>query len=165
MSLYEEWKQLAESPTTPADYEKFWKEYYDLEKQVYQKLLADHETVVEGTLSELAEKFDMNEVLFTGFMDGIDTSLKKECGVEKLKPASKVRLDIDFEKLFFNMQEAKAKWLYELPEWDGVLSEKKRNDIRKEWRASKQAVSEKKVGRNDPCPCGSGKKYKKCCGK
>ncbi len=24
---------------------------------------------------------------------------------------------------------------------------------------------EKKVGRNDPCPCGSGKKYKKCCGK
>jgi hypothetical protein len=25
--------------------------------------------------------------------------------------------------------------------------------------------NEKKVGRNDPCPCGSGKKYKKCCGK
>jgi len=23
----------------------------------------------------------------------------------------------------------------------------------------------KKVGRNDPCPCGSGKKYKHCCGK
>ena len=25
--------------------------------------------------------------------------------------------------------------------------------------------SEKKIGRNDPCPCGSGKKYKQCCGK
>jgi uncharacterized protein YchJ len=24
--------------------------------------------------------------------------------------------------------------------------------------------SNKKVGRNEPCPCGSGKKYKKCCG-
>jgi uncharacterized protein YecA (UPF0149 family) len=24
-------------------------------------------------------------------------------------------------------------------------------------------ASTKKVGRNDPCPCGSGKKYKKCC--
>jgi SWIM/SEC-C metal-binding protein len=24
---------------------------------------------------------------------------------------------------------------------------------------------EKKIGRNEPCPCGSGKKYKKCCGK
>lgn len=23
----------------------------------------------------------------------------------------------------------------------------------------------KEIGRNDPCPCGSGKKYKKCCGK
>jgi SWIM/SEC-C metal-binding protein len=28
----------------------------------------------------------------------------------------------------------------------------------------KTIVAEKKVGRNDPCPCGSGKKYKKCCG-
>ncbi|WP_202931241.1 SEC-C metal-binding domain-containing protein [Oceanospirillum linum] len=24
-------------------------------------------------------------------------------------------------------------------------------------------VTEKNTGRNDPCPCGSGKKYKKCC--
>ncbi|MBW2612732.1 MAG: SEC-C domain-containing protein [Deltaproteobacteria bacterium] len=29
----------------------------------------------------------------------------------------------------------------------------------------KTKIAEKKVGRNDPCPCGSGKKYKKCCGK
>ena len=26
-------------------------------------------------------------------------------------------------------------------------------------------VKSNKIGRNDPCPCGSGKKYKKCCGK
>ena len=32
-------------------------------------------------------------------------------------------------------------------------------------KAAKQAPVEVKVGRNDPCPCGSGKKYKKCCGK
>lgn len=30
---------------------------------------------------------------------------------------------------------------------------------------SKTIKSENKVGRNDPCPCGSGKKFKKCCGK
>ncbi len=29
----------------------------------------------------------------------------------------------------------------------------------------KTRAAEKKVGRNEPCPCGSGKKYKKCCGK
>ncbi|MFC1971874.1 SEC-C metal-binding domain-containing protein, partial [Chloroflexota bacterium] len=28
-----------------------------------------------------------------------------------------------------------------------------------------RAASEAKIGRNDPCPCGSGKKYKKCCGR
>ena len=30
---------------------------------------------------------------------------------------------------------------------------------------AKPKIAEEKVGRNDPCPCGSGKKYKKCCGK
>ena len=29
----------------------------------------------------------------------------------------------------------------------------------------KPIESQNKVGRNEPCPCGSGKKYKKCCGK
>jgi len=28
-----------------------------------------------------------------------------------------------------------------------------------------QPIKTEKVGRNDPCPCGSGKKYKKCCGR
>jgi preprotein translocase subunit SecA len=31
-------------------------------------------------------------------------------------------------------------------------------------RTAKKPITEIKVGRNDPCPCGSGKKYKKCCG-
>ena len=29
----------------------------------------------------------------------------------------------------------------------------------------KTKIAEKKTGRNEPCPCGSGQKYKKCCGK
>lgn len=32
-------------------------------------------------------------------------------------------------------------------------------------RGGREADSKKQIGRNDPCPCGSGKKYKKCCGK
>ena len=31
-------------------------------------------------------------------------------------------------------------------------------------QAKQPMTAEKKVGRNDPCTCGSGKKYKKCCG-
>jgi uncharacterized protein YecA (UPF0149 family) len=75
-----------------------------------------------------------------------------------------VRLEIDFEKLYYNMLDAKANWLYTLPEWDGILSTERRKEITKEFNASRIAVSSK-VGRNDPCPCGSGLKYKKCCGK
>ncbi|PIW40483.1 MAG: preprotein translocase subunit SecA, partial [Chloroflexi bacterium CG15_BIG_FIL_POST_REV_8_21_14_020_46_15] len=40
------------------------------------------------------------------------------------------------------------------------------NLVKKEPPRQKQAViAGKKVGRNDPCPCGSGKKYKHCCGR
>jgi preprotein translocase subunit SecA len=40
-------------------------------------------------------------------------------------------------------------------------------DKQKQAKNNKRSPVEKtkKVGRNDPCPCGSGKKYKKCCGR
>lgn len=41
---------------------------------------------------------------------------------------------------------------------------KSRDEIKTGGDAKVQAVNKNKVGRNDPCPCGSGKKYKKCCG-
>ena len=164
MALYDDWKQMCEMAQTPQQQTAFWKEYFDMETENYKKILDDTSVVYEGTLSELADQFDMNSVVFTGFLDGINTSLKKELKIESLKESSKIKLDIDLEKLYFNMLDAKAKWLYTLPQWDNILTEEKRNSIRKEWRASKQAVSEKTVGRNDPCPCGSGTKSKKCCG-
>ena len=39
---------------------------------------------------------------------------------------SRFELDIDFEKLYFNMLDAKADYLYTLPEWDDILTEEKR---------------------------------------
>ena len=62
------------------------------------------------------------------------------------------------------MLAAKAKWLYSLPQWDNILSDDKRKEITKKQRLSGTVIKEETVGRNDPCPCGSGKKYKKCCG-
>ena len=116
-------------------------------------------------MEELAKEFGMETVVFCGFMDGINESLKSGYDVEALEETSEVKLDVDFEKLYYNMLEAKAKWLYTLPEWEDVLSAETRQEITRTWRKSKQVVNENKVGRNDPCPCGSGKKYKKCCGK
>ena len=75
-----------------------------------------------------------------------------------------VSLDFDLEKLYYNMVEANAEWLYELPQWDALLTKERRKELFLQQRKSNTIVREKKVGRNDPCPCGSGKKYKKCCG-
>ncbi|MEG1858880.1 MAG: SEC-C metal-binding domain-containing protein, partial [Christensenellaceae bacterium] len=147
------------------DQKAFWDDYFGAETEVYKKILSDTSVVYEGTLEETAKIFEMEPVVFCGFIDGINTSLKKEINMDSLKETSTVKLDVDFEKLYFNMMEAKAKWLFTLPEWESVLTKEKIEEITKNWRLSKQAVSEKTVGRNDPCPCGSGKKYKKCCGK
>jgi hypothetical protein len=164
MSLFSQWQDIAQAERTPEEANAFWKEYFAAETKNYEKILENKDTVYAGSLLELAQNFDMEPVVFAGFLDGINTSLKKEINLEKLKEDSDVKLDIDFEKLYFNMMEAKASWLYGLPQWEDVLPEDKRREITKAWRSSKMAVSEK-VDRNAPCPCGSGLKYKKCCGK
>jgi uncharacterized protein YecA (UPF0149 family) len=52
-----------------------------------------------------------------------------------------------------------------MKEWENIFDEEKRKQIKKEYNRSKTVVKGEKTGRNDPCPCGSGLKYKKCCGK
>jgi len=162
MSLYDEWRDAIEN-VTEETVEHFDREYYGKETALYQAILSDHETVIEGNLTELCEKYDFERPMFVGFMEGVNTSLKTPVDVKKLRTNSKIKLDIDFEKLYFNMLEAKAKHLYMLPEWDNVLTKEQRSTIKKERDLSHRAVSTK-VDRNAPCPCGSGKKYKKCCG-
>jgi preprotein translocase subunit SecA len=163
MGLYEQWKGMAEADRNQNEYNEFWNGYLEKEKQIYRYILENHLNKIEGRLDELAEKFSMEPVVFAGFLDGINTSLAKELELGTLENESQLSLEIDFEKLYWNMHEAKADWLYGLGEWDGVLTKEKRDEITKEFKLSKMAVSSK-VGRNDPCPCGSGKKYKKCCG-
>ena len=49
--------------------------------------------------------------------------------------------------------------------WDDIFDAETKKALYLEQKKSGTVVVGKKVGRNDPCPCGSGKKYKKCCGK
>ena len=100
-----------------------------------------------------------------GFLDGIQTSINEPTDLDSVTSDTEISLDIDFEKLFFNMLKAEADYLFTLEEWDGIFSEEKRQEIATEYRRSRTVVKGKKIGRNDPCPCGSGKKYKHCCGK
>ena len=64
------------------------------------------------------------------------------------------------------MVAADADYLYGLPQWVDILGEEKMVELVKKFKNSRTVRREQpKVGRNDPCPCGSGKKYKHCCGR
>lgn len=164
MSLFQDWKELMENQTEDS-FENFWKEYSETETKIYTHILENHQEHLSGTVDELVAKFQCNKTIFVGFLDGINSSLKTEMDLDAVTEETAIDLDIDFEKLFFNMLKAEAEYLFTLPAWDDVLSEEKRIEIIKEFKRSKTVHAEKKPGRNDPCPCGSGKKYKKCCGK
>lgn len=163
MTLYKQWIKLMEDQTEET-FEDFWKEYSQTETRIYEHILSHKEEHLAGSFDELVKKFDANPVIFMGFLDGINTSLNTANQLENIKEDTALDLDVDFEKLFFNMLKADADYLYTLPQWDDVLTEEKRADIVKEFKRSKTVHKEKVPGRNDPCPCGSGKKYKKCCG-
>ena len=100
-----------------------------------------------------------------GFLDGINESLKEENPIEDLSEDTQVNLVFDKALLYKNMVAAKADWLYELPQWKEIFSEEELKALYKEQRDSGTVRKPKKIGRNDPCLCGSGKKYKKCCGR
>lgn len=149
------------------DLQRLWQSYFLQEKEIYAKLLADPDTEVTGTVKELADKYEVDLMTMTGFLDGINESLKEgvENNIEEMEEDTKVSLAFDKERLYKNMVAAQADWLYELPEWEAIFDEETRKTLYKEQKKSTTFVREgKKVGRNDPCPCGSGKKYKKCCG-
>ncbi|NLK87261.1 MAG: SEC-C domain-containing protein [Clostridiaceae bacterium] len=162
MGLYEQWTKMTEADMSQAQNNAFWKDYLEKEKDNYSHILENRMDKLEGRLADVAQTFGMDPVVFAGFLDGINTSLVKELDIDALTEDTVLSAEIDFEKLYWNMHEAKADWLYNLEQWEGVLSEERRKELTREFRQSKIAVSSK-VGRNDPCPCGSGKKYKKCC--
>ena len=165
MSLLKDWRDHAYGldDRTPEGKE-FWLDYFQREKAIYEQLLANPKEQVKGTVKELAEKYDMSIELMVGFLDGIDESLIQPNNVDDLEEDTQVSLAFDPEKLYMNMVGCNAEWLYTLPQWDSIITAERRKELYKIEKSSKTVVKPPKVGRNDPCPCGSGKKYKKCCG-
>lgn len=169
-TYYETWIDRSETVRDQTSYTYYINTYYTMEKDAYDKILSaypDNKEFTSGKASELAKKLGFGADtmdIFVGFLDGIQTSLKKEIDVKAVDDETEIDLDIDYEKLYYNMRDAKATWLFKLPSWKKVLPDEKAAEIAREYRDANIAHSEK-IGRNDPCPCGSGKKYKKCCGK
>ena len=121
--------------------------------------------MVKGNAQELAEPYDVDLMTMTGVLDGIDESLVESNPIEEMEEDTEVNLGFDKALLYKNMVAAGADWLYELEEWNDIFDEETRKALYKEQKSSTTIVKDKKVYPNDPCPCGSGKKYKKCCGK
>ena len=165
MSLFKQWSENLENIKTQEEYQAFFNEYMSKETENYRKILESKNPVIEGTIKDLAEKNDMSAVEFMGFLDGANTSFKETLVLDDLTEESEINVEVDFEKLLWNMHDAKAEWLYGMKEWEEIFDEEKRKNIKKEFNRSKIVVKGEKTGRNDPCPCGSGLKYKKCCGK
>lgn len=166
MALLDTWRDMAYNEGMDnGTLQRFWAAYFDKETAIYTDILKNHDTVVKGTVKELAEKYGVDIMTMTGFLDGINDSLKEANPIETMEEDTLVQLGYDAELLYKNMVAAKADWLYELEEWHAILDEDRRKELYKEQKSSTTIVKDAKVYPNDPCPCGSGKKYKKCCGR
>ena len=166
MALLQQWRDMAYSETAnKGDLQRLWSAYFQKEKEIYAQLLKTPDKAVKGTVKELADKYEVDLMTMVGFLDGINDSLKKANPIEEMEEDTKVSLGFDKELLYKNMVGAGADWLYNLEEWNEIFDEDKRKDLYREQKESTTVHKDKKIYPNDPCPCGSGKKYKKCCGK
>lgn len=166
MALLEQWRSKAYDETAnKEDLQRLWQVYFQEERDIYAELLKNPDEVVEGTVKELAEKYGVPLMTMVGFLDGINDSLVNQNPIEEMEEDTRVNLGFDKELLYKNMVGAGADWLYGLEAWNGIFDEAKRKELYKEQKSSTTIVKGDKVYPNDPCPCGSGKKYKKCCGR
>ncbi len=114
----------------------------------------------------------------SAWMEHIDNmdQLKQGIGLraygqnDPVKEYTKEGFDL-FDDMVLRIQEDTVKYLFNLNIQVTPKEEKKvdfsqlnTNENEIEGKTKDPAKSKEKVGRNDPCPCGSGKKYKKCCG-
>ncbi len=167
MSYFDEWNKNIEAKGDRGALSDYAERYYQLETDAYIKILEGYpDAKWKAPAKELAERLGFGEEMdiFLGFLEGISTSLNKGLDLPNIVDETEVELDIDFAKLYWNMHGASAKWLYGLEQWENVFTAEELIKVTKDFNREHIAVSNK-VGRNDPCTCGSGKKYKNCCGK
>ena len=166
MALLDQWRDVAyDESANKGDLQRFWGDYFKKEQAIYKELLAAPDTEVKGTVKELADKYGVTVMEMTGFLDGIQESLVNPNPIEEMEEDTEVSLKFDKELLYKNMVAADAEWLYGLEEWKEIFDEDKLKELYKVQKSSQTVVNAPKIYPNDPCPCGSGKKYKKCCGK
>ena len=137
---------------------------------------ADKEKKITPAVLRELERMLVLRVVDTKWMDHIDAmdQLRQGIGLRAYGQEDPVRAYANegydmFEEMNAAIQEDVVRWLFALtPETDTTRKRVARevsNADKDRATEQKTVVKGKRIGRNDPCPCGSGKKYKKCCGK
>jgi len=144
---------------------------------IYDKVVSEYENKIKDVPKEIADEFE--KVITLNIIDKYWTEhintmshlregihLRSYAQNDPLRAYTVEGFDL-FDKMMINIDKEVTLLL--------VRAEIKQNIERKEVSKEKitndgkdhvkQQLKSKKVGRNDPCPCGSGKKYKQCCGK
>ena len=155
-------------------------------KDVFDRLYEDKEKELGVENMRNAERMILLRVVDNRWMDHIDAmdQLKDGIGlrgVGQQDPAVAYAQEgfAMFDEMISDIREETVKYCYAVTPLTKTERKKVVSDVQKEqkeeYNEKKKEVKEKKqetvrrttpkIGRNDPCPCGSGKKYKHCCGR
>ena len=146
MALLKEWHKIAyNEQADQGEIQRFWTSYFLKEQSVYEKLLSNPDEVVEGTVKELAEKYELSIMEMTGFLDGINDCLVAPNPIEEMEEDTVVSLGFDKVRLYQNMVDAKADWLYELPMWDEIFTPEQKKTLYKEQKKAGTVVKAAKI--------------------
>ena len=171
---------------TPEEFEKIDKDYFvdELTKRVEKIYAAKEEAWGHDTTREI-ERVVLLRVVDTKWMSHIDNmeELKRGIGLRSFAqkdPVIEYRYEgFDmFDAMIEDIREDTVRTLITIriqrnaendevvaPQREQVAKPMASNDpSTADGSSSSTPIRKKKVGDNDPCPCGSGKKYKKCCG-
>jgi len=163
MALHDAWKRIA-FDTQGQAVKHVWDEYLAEEKGVYKGILSRKQQLTEGTVEEVAKSFGLSNVYMAAFLDGIHEAVDGLPSIEEVVAETEIKLEIDFKRLYKQMVEYKAEDLYSQKEWDDIFTQEEQKEFYLEQKRAHTVRRGEKIGRNEPCTCGSGKKYKKCCG-
>lgn len=158
--------------------EDFNKDINELIDFIYEIVVDDYSKKLENVPKDIQDDFEKSislRCIDKNWMDQLDAmeALKEGVGLRGYAQSNPLQVyalegfDL-FDNMMANISAEISNFLLNAEVRQNIEREEvkniKTNDV-KEGVKSKPKKADKKVGRNDLCPCGSGKKYKNCCGK
>ncbi len=167
---------LKRKKLTKKDFED--KSVQEIEDYIYDIVIADYKKKLEDVPQEIQDDFEKTislKILDKNWMNQLDEmeALKEGVGLRGYAQSNPLQVyALEGFQMFDNMMastEAEiSNFLLNAEVRQNIEREEvkniRTNDGKESVKSTPKKVA-KKVGRNDPCPCGSGKKYKQCCGK